>query len=397
MKINIAKKPLIKVIVREFKRIFSSKDLIMICLIAPFVYAFMFAYLYSHERAFDIKIGIINNDNGRMSRTLVRNIDAAPELKTDVSYISPREAFTGIFKNNLGVFYLIPKHFGADLKKGKSVSVFNASNSSNFLIASNVSKTLALISADFPKKQFTKILVDKGYSYNSALAAYAPLQSSSSYLFNTRMNYSDFLLPCLLLAVLQQILLVAVGTTISSEKRDKTEKELYKTAGCSFANVFFGKAAPYIIIGTALNAFNTFIILPTDAIFTHSVLGVLILSTAFIIAVVFFAILISALFRSPEMAMAVLMFYALPTFLLSGFAWPHQAFPPVLKIVSYLFPSTYAATYIRLFTLGDVPLSYAVMPAAGLIVFSAVCYVLARIVEDKTRKIFKSDETACLI
>jgi ABC-2 type transport system permease protein len=148
------------------------------------------------------------------------------------------------------------------------------------------------------------------------------------------MNYSDFLLPCLLLAILQQIILVAVCTSLASEK---AKLNIYKNAGLNFSSIFFGKSILYILIGSIINFFNIFIILPINSIHTVSLFGVFTVSTAFIVAMVFFSILISSLFRSPEVAMAALMFYSLPTVLLSGFACPHNAMPVFLKAVSYFF------------------------------------------------------------
>lgn len=387
MKLKICTfKPLFNVIKREFKRIFTSSDLLLICLIAPLFYGLLFSYLYINKRPVDIPVGIINMDNSAMSRKLVRNLDASPELKIDKTYTSPLEAYEGIFENDLGAFYFIPRDFSANLKKGKSASAFNAANSSSFLISSNVLKNMNSISVAFTQKQFVKLLVDKGYSYEAAKAAFTPLKADIHYIYNTEMNYSDFLLPFLLFAVLQQIILVAVATTMSLEKTKGTLKDLYQTANGNFFYIIAGKAIPYIFLGIFLNLINIFIMFPIDSIYIQSVSGFMLLSTAFIIAVTFFAVLISYLFRSPEFAMAVLMFYALPTVMLSGIAWPHHALPLALKIVSFLFPSTYALTSLRLFILGDMSIHYAVMPSLILIIFALICFIFSYYIERKRKK-----------
>jgi ABC-2 type transport system permease protein len=202
------------------------------------------------------------------------------------------------------------------------------------------------------------------------------------------MNYSDFLLPALLLAVMQQILLVALCSSLSGEKKNNSQKELYKTAGMSFTALFIGKTLPYIFVGSILNIMNIFIMLPLNDIYTSSIISLFIVSTAFIIAVLSFAILISAFFKSPETALAALMFYSLPTFLMSGFAWPHYALPIYLQIFSLFFPSTYAVNHIRMLILGDIGLQYSILPTLSLLSFAIICYFAARLVERKTRKIF---------
>jgi ABC-2 type transport system permease protein len=88
------------------------------------------------------------------------------------------------------------------------------------------------------------------------------------------------------------------------------------------------------------------------------------------------------------MAMAMLMFYSLPTILLSGFAWPHNAMPIHLKIISYFFPSPYSMNYIRMFILGDVSIKYALRPTIDLMLFAELCFLASYIIESKTQRIF---------
>ncbi|MCL2334588.1 MAG: ABC transporter permease [Endomicrobia bacterium] len=365
------------VFLREWRRIFTSKDLLLICFAAPLAYGLAISYLYINKRASDINIGLINSDTSAVSRKLARSLNAAPELKITQYYGSSEQGYRGIFSNDVGAFYLIPRNFTANLKKGRPAVVFNASNASAFMISSAFLKKIAELAAQFPRREFEKTLIEKGYSRDAAKAAYEPLKADVRHIFNPQMNYSDFLLPCLLFIVLQQILLVAVCTTVLLERKPKNKRELSKASEGSFAAAFFGKAAPYVIIGTAINLANIFIMLPFVSIFTHSFAGLFALSTAFITAVVFFAMMISALFDSTEMALAALMFYSFPAAMLSGMTWPHAFLPLVLKIISYAFPSTYAVTHLRLFILGDVCAFYSLAPSALLAVFAAACFVLS--------------------
>ncbi len=67
--------------------------------------------------------------------------------------------------------------------------------------------------------------------------------------------------------------------------------------------------------------------------------------------------------------------------------------PTFLKIVSYIFPSTYSMNYVRMFILGDVSIRYAINPTIELILFSIICFFVSYIVESKTKKIFHLKET----
>ena len=74
-------KPFKDVLTREFGIFFKTPSLLLICIGAPLLFAFMFSALYYNRRAADINIGIVNADNSLMSRKLVRDFDACAELK----------------------------------------------------------------------------------------------------------------------------------------------------------------------------------------------------------------------------------------------------------------------------------------------------------------------------
>ncbi|MDR1196604.1 MAG: ABC transporter permease [Endomicrobium sp.] len=376
-------KTLKNVIVREFKIFFKSWDLLLICIGTPLLFSFMFSALYHNRRATDINIGIINEDNTAMSRKLVRDFDASEQLKVRRKPGQISEAYPDIFRNDFRAFYFIPKNFSSNLKKGKSAPAFNAADASSFILSSNALKTFTQISLSFSQKQFAKILTEKGYSYKEAKTAFSPINADIRHIFNANNNYSDFLIPGLLFAVLQQILLVSICTTIITDKNSAGRKELYKVSEGSFAAAFLGKIIPYACTGIMLTAVYALAVFPANGIFVGSLAGYFILSAAFIIAISAFAVLISSFFKSQEMVMAVLMFYAMPAVLLSGFIWPHHALPKILKVVSYLFPSTYALNEIRLFILGDIALKYVAIPSVCLITFAAACFFLSFLVSNK--------------
>jgi ABC-2 type transport system permease protein len=333
----------------------------------------------------DVNIGVINMDSSALSRQFVRDLDSSPEIKIIKGYTDMNTAYGDIVKNKLeGVVY-IPKNFSANLESGRKARLFVAANASNFLLSSTFLENISVFtSLSFPKDQFIKQLSAAGWAYKESENTFELLKTNEQIIFNPQMNYSDFLLPCLFIAVLQQVLLMGICFAFINEKVQKTVKELLITADGSFAAIFLGKAAPYIIIGTFLNLLNIFVMLPINAIHTGSLASYLFVTTAFIIAAVFFGILISSVLKSCEMALVVLMFYSLPTILLSGFAWPHYTFALLLRVVSFIFPSTYALNFARLFILGEnIPVKHAVFPALELLIFAAICFFIALKIKER--------------
>jgi ABC-2 type transport system permease protein len=73
----------------------------------------------------------------------------------------------------------------------------------------------------------------------------------------------------------------------------------------------------------------------------------------FLLACIFLALALGALFTRRETAMQVLLFTSLPSVFLAGFAWPLEAVPSWLRAVSLLVPSTSGITgFLRLTEMG---------------------------------------------
>jgi ABC-2 type transport system permease protein len=66
---------------------------------------------------------------------------------------------------------------------------------------------------------------------------------------------------------------------------------------------------------------------------------------------------VAGIFRKPVRVQLILAAAGLPLFMVAGFSWPAEAIPPVIRLVSYLVPSTSAiAGFVKLSQLG-APLS----------------------------------------
>ena len=369
-------KGFIKIFLRELKRIFTSKDLIVICLLAPILYAYGLSYIYEKQIPKDIKISIVDQDMSSLSRYYHRMIDSTPELNINNYYSSTYSAYRAIFENKADLFYFIPRDFSENLKRGKSTFAFIGANASNFMVSSSAIKTVVMVSQHLSAQVLVKILISNGISKKTAVSMQQPIQTHSRWIFNPTKTYSNFFIPFVLFAVFQQILIVAVCHTMSLETKEKTWKDLFEISNKKVLPVLFGKAVPYVFVALYMVLLFVFFVFPFADIYHTSKLNIFILSTIYAFVIVFFAMTVSHLFRTPVMSLCALTFYSMPVLLISGFAWPLYMLPAYLKIATYIFPSTYFINTFRFFSLNDMPLTYATKSITELTVFFSVCLVI---------------------
>ena len=375
-----------QILIREIKRFIKSKDLIVICLIAPVVYSFGLTYIYYHQNPTDLKLAIIDKDNSYLSRNLARMLDVTPELDVVKFVTSAYEAYQSLFSNEAEIFYYIPEDFSENLKKSKSTFAFIGANASNFMVSSMAMKTIAVVSQTVSAKIFVKFLMSHGISKETAIKTAQPLRANFKWIFNPTKTYANFFVPFLLLAVFQQILIVAVCHTMSLETKENTWKDLFKISNNKVAPILFAKSVPYIITSILMIFLFLFFVFPFNSIFQTSKFNFTIVTFLYSFVVVFFAMAMSHLFKTPVISLCALTFYSMPVLLISGFAWPVYMLPDYLKISTFLFPSTYFINLFRYYSLGDIPLSYSVTSLVHLFIFFIICFIINLLVLNHRKK-----------
>lgn len=365
-----------RILLREIKRIFTSKDLILICLAAPFIYSFGLSYIYHKQSPKDIKIAVVDKDNSALSRRYARMIDSTPELNITDYYASTYDAYDAIFTDKADLFYFIPKNFSANLKRNKSTFAFIGANASNFMVSSSAIKTVVTVSQYLSSQILVKFLISKGISVQTAKQMLQPVKTDFKWVFNPAKTYSNFFIPFILFAVFQQIVIVAVCHTMSLETQQNAWKDLYKISDNKILTLLFAKTFPYVFVALFIVLLFVFLIFPFADIFQTSKLNILIISLLYSFVIVFFATAISHLFKTPVISLCALTFYSMPVVLISGFAWPIYMLPLHLKIAAYMFPSTYFINTFRFYSLSDIPLHYSAECLLNLFIFFSICLLI---------------------
>ena len=189
-------------------------------------------------------------------------------------------------------------------------------------------------------------------------------------------NYLYFMLPGVLLTVFQQVLLLGLALSFSSEFENKTFTELVSKTSNPFT-ILFVKIFPYIFMSIFIYllyyGFGLFYDMKLETEFWPFIYATLI----FILGVCFLGFLVSLILPSQLKATEVLMVVATPSFILSGFTWPLSQMPKWIQTISDCIPLTH---YLKIFRIlfiekGDVSL---IQPHLNnLIVIASICFVLS--------------------
>ena len=277
-------------------------------------------------------------------------------------------------------FVVIPRNFSNRLKAGMDSTAFVSVSSSNFMISTPVITSFSDVVSSMSGKNIEFALNKKGVSWKKAESTKDIITLKTDVAFNPALNYSNFMIPSLLYAILQQVLMVALAFTFVEERQEGQLLNLFTKDKSQMLAVLLGKSFPYILINFFICIMFCYTLLPYFGLFPQSsFLVVALTSLIFVTAITSWGLFISTFFKTTTATMIALMFYSMPTFLFSGVSWPTTAMNLPIKIVRFIFPSTYFLTDIRTLVLAKTPINY-FLPSYTIMIFFALASFIATFV-----------------
>lgn len=378
---------------REFSLFFKNKVLLVLFLGAPVLYGVLIGQVYQKGKVVRMPIVVVNEDNGPMSQTFI-------DMLTDNESVKIAAVLPNLFSSKdvalsheATTVVHIPKGFTSGIQQNRLPELTIFVDGANTLTSNTAMMAVNVCAMTMKAGIQIQSQMKRGVPEYIATQQYEPFKTTIVKQNIRTGNYLYFMLPGVLITVLQQVLLLALALTFSSEFENNTFPDLVKRMPNVFGLILV-KILPYMLMSVGILflywGFGKFYQMPLYTEFWWFALCTFL----FILAVCFLGILVSAVLPSQLKATEVLMVIATPAFILSGFTWPSSLMPVWIQAIADGIPSTH---YLRIFRLlfiqhGDKMHSYHAVKALAIIAF--VCFVLAAIVlYIKIRKVKKEERT----
>lgn len=341
---------------QELEMIIKDPAIILIFIIANVIYPVIYSVAYNGEQVKELEIAVVDLDNSSSSRQIRRMIDATEGLAVFCEPGGLEEAKALFYQSKVRGIVLIPNKLEKNLFSGQQSSISVYADASYFLIYKQVYASMVKAYQTFAGGVQLKKNMAKGQSYEQAIAAINPVNFQTVELFNPNSSYGSFVMPSIIIVILQQTLLIGIGIL------GGTRKEIQRYNFMLPMNENSKKVLPFLV-GKAIAYFITFMVM---GIFTlvwihywfsfpdkSNYLELLSLYVPFIIANIFLGLSISVFFKRRENAMLFMVFLSIPVLFLSGATWPVEAIPSFLHQLAFIFPSTFMVpAYQRVRTMG---------------------------------------------
>lgn len=338
---------------KELRKTVSDVGVLVFFIVVPLLYPLLYAYLYGRETVREVPVVAVDDCRSTTSREFLRKCDATPDLKI-VSYCADMEEARNVIHNHKAYGIIqIPRELDKTLADGHQATINLYCDMSGLLYYKAMLSGCTMVSLDMNRDiQMVRL---SGMSDHEKEVMTMPIENEYVTMFNPANGFQAFLIPAVLILVLQQTLVLGVAMMAGTEHERRRRGELI--LGDEYSNpitVLGGKALAYLLV---YGFTATYVLCVVPWLFNMPQLWQLPTLVAFIVpfllASIFFAISISFFVRDRESCFLLFVFVSVPLIFMSGISWPTSNMPTFWKIFAQIFPSTHAVNgFARISTAG---------------------------------------------
>lgn len=332
---------LFECIKHEIQTIMKDGGVVMFFIIVPVAYPILYSWMYNNEGVKEVPTVFVDQSHSFLSRTFIRNCDATDGIKVVKVVSSLSDAQELQRQQECHAIVLLPENFAQQINRGEQGTVLFYADLSGMFYYKGVYSALTDVSLEIGKE--IKISRMKTYTNKDESIASSPLEYESVSLFNPQNGYGTFILPAVLILIIQQTMILGVGMLSGTrhERRVYTGRIITKrTVIGGFANTL-GRSFSYFFIYIATTAYTLLLIPHIFKLVQLADSSTLIpFLLPYLLSVTFFSMLISRFVKERESIILLMVFTSMPFLLLSGISWPTNALPGFWKVISWCIPST---------------------------------------------------------
>lgn len=327
---------------REFYTVFRDHGVITFFIFLTLGYPVVYTYIYSDEVVRDVPVAVIDHAQSPLSRQFLRMWNATAGVKITAHCHELEEAKVLMDKKEIYGILEIPADFSKDINRGDQAHISLYCNMGALLNY----KALAQASSDVSLAMGKQIQL-QGLDYASRIQeemTASPVKISEVKMFNPQGGFASFIMPAVLILVIQQSLLLGVGT-IAGTDRDRNRYHRMIPSNKHYLSawrIVAGKACLYLPVYLVMGFWVLFVV---PRLFSLTQIGakaeLMLFLFPFLLACIFFAIAGSFLSKEREYPFLLFVFTSVPLMFISGISWPREGIPDYWITFSKIFPSTH--------------------------------------------------------
>lgn len=339
---------------KELKAVFKDQGVLIFFLLVPLAYPLLYAFIYTGEVVREVPAAVVDMNKSTLSREFIRKVDATPDVKIQSHCADMEEAKLLLKESKVyGVIY-IPESFSSDITKGIQTQVTLYCDMSGMLYYKAILTASTEVSLKMNKAIKAKRAGNTTDRQDEISAT--PITYEAVNLFNPQAGYASFLLPAVLILIIQQTLLLGVGLSAGTARENNRFRDLVPLSRQyqGTLRIVLGKSSAYFIIYAIVSAYILCVVPKIFSLVQIAQAGTLAaFILPYVLSCIFFAMTCSIFIHHREACMMIYVFTSVPLLFISGVSWPGSAIPAFWRVISWMFPSTFGINgYIAINSMG---------------------------------------------
>lgn len=339
---------------RELKNTFSDQGVLIFFIVVPLAYPLLYSFMYTNEVLRETPTVVVDESRSSLSREYLRKVDATPDVAI-VSYCADmEEAKEHLRKREAYGIIFIPADFEHNIIAGQQSRVSIFCDMSGLLYYKAI--YMANSSVSLSMNSDIKVVRSAAGTVREGEIASAPIAYDDVPMFNPTAGFAAFLIPAVLILIIQQTLLLGIGMLAGTARERDKYKELVplNRRYNGTLRIILGKSLCYMLLYMII---AVYVLCVVPRIFSLNQIGqfsdIVLFVLPYLLSCIFFSMAISVFIVNREMCILIFVFTSVPLLFISGISWPSSAIPQFWEWLSYIFPSTFGINgFVRINNMG---------------------------------------------
>ncbi|OGV96583.1 MAG: ABC transporter permease [Nitrospinae bacterium RIFCSPLOWO2_02_FULL_39_110] len=365
-----------EIIRKEFYQTLREPRMRFVLFIPPLLQLIIFGYVVNLDVT-NSRIAWIDLDNTPASRELLAEFNSSGYFRVVAVPTSENEADDLLDKGKVNGAIRILHGFSRKILRGEMTSVQILVDGTNSNTASLISNYANQIINRFSNRISSEQRRVGFIGEDNAVADYQgkhlpSLTVQSRIWFNPELLSQDYFVPGIVVNIITMVTIMLTAMAIVREKEIGTMEQLMVTP-IRPVELILGKTLPFVIVGLA-----DVVLITVAALLIFNIpfrgSGILLMgcSILFLLTTLGVGLFISTVSQTQQQAMMSSFFFFMPTFMLSGFAFPIRNMPVIVQYLTYLNPVRYFIEITRGIFLKGSGINVLWQQMAALLIFGII-------------------------
>ncbi len=331
-------------LVKEWAQLRRDRRLFGMLLIAPLIQLLILGSA-SNTDVRDIAIAIRDHDHTYHSRELARALGASGYFKTTLLTGSAAHDEELLITGKAGLILVIPSQFGERLNRGRPATLQALVDGADSNFAVQGMNYLQKATRQFSERTVLSTMNAAGSLPGLALPT---VVAESRVWYNPDLKSSYYMVPAVMALLLLVTTMIVTSMALVKEREEGTMEQIIVTP-LRPGELIIGKLLPFVGVGFAEVTFALLVIRLVFGVPLRGSVPLLYgMSGIFLLTTLGLGLFISSIVKTQHQAMMIATFFVMmPFVLLSGFAFPVDNMPPLIKGFAQLIPLKYYLIIIR--------------------------------------------------